>query len=574
MMQEHKPVPITQYFIRNLNSYPQSAQEYPRQEFIRVRFLSAYASLDRLEGGCRLLILWRKRAFRHKLEVHHYLLSFGCEGIKEFRTMDISNMGTWGFKKTLNSNYVELNLEEAALLIQDSYAQNSRFQSQPPRGWDVDNPLLQVDTAKIDGTQLLSKLFPGNLNPRMLINVYLDALRRSDRALQYDLRDQSGKAVLGPRDEFINSNPGEMEECVFLRSGIKSMEEKGRSEVQVCAFVIVSTPEEEIIKHTFNLILSCQMGQYYLNQCHPLGKQVLSGQDPENPLDYPVCCSLYGVSDEVRVRTWLEQQPDLILAGEWENGVYFKKIENKKKPCSEFNFSAAVMCEYILTDRELLVYSNQSLNLIALSCFLQEELKGLLKPKDKYYLTVRQLQGAVLNRGKAETLGLSPVAGGTGSIQDVLKQHAGRSAFCKITNSDRKTFIHFMRTEARHNLKLGPQSWYFLLEGRARRPKERGFPLTECYLAANWLSINTFGGDLEEELAAVRSLVPIRTVIYADELKYGSYLSKPQLSAQRIWEIYRGIRNIIKEAEIFRKLGLIPELKELARGMGTLKIGL
>lgn len=572
-MQERKPVPISQYFPPALNYYTDTAGKIILKEFTKTRFVDAYASMERLEGRCRLLILWRKKYIRSKLEVHSYLLYFNYEGIKEFRTIDASHLGIWGFKKTLNNNFIQLNLEEAAFLVQDAYAQNWRFQTRIPQGQGMGNPLLTLDTSCVDSSQLLYKLFSGNLYPRMLVNVYLDAMRRADRAMQYDLSDESRKTCLGQRDDFILYGAGAMEQNTILQSGIINIKEKD-SEVNASAFIIVSTPREEVIKYTYKFILSLNQGKYFISQCREIGQHILSGNDPENPLNYNVFCSSFEVMDTARIRAWLEEQPDLLLAGEWEHGLCYKKIADNKKPWIGYDFSTTVICEFSITDRDFLVYSCQPLNQILMKSFLQQELKGVLKPKKKYHLPVEKLYGAILSREKWEPLSLAADEGsGDSCCQGLLEQYKGHWAFINLSEHDRKKIIDFLRCKARNKFKLAPQAWYFLLENRANQENNCSIPVTEYYLAAkNWLIINTFGGNLEEELADICANFPVQTIIYAEELEWGHSPHSQSFSEQRIWEIYKEIRNIYQEAGIFRKLGFIPELKDLARGRGTLKL--
>lgn len=517
-------------------------------------FYQAFASSSREEGFCRLSLIWQSRAGQKCLQAHHYLLYFNHLGIKEYSTEDITSLGVKGWRKGLGYKTVSLGLSEASSLIQDAFAQNRRFNTRMAPPVADSHILLAYDTEGIERFRLCCRLFSIQPDLGMFVNIYLAALRRLDLSLLYDLSGRERKSSLGRRDEYLTGIEDEfLSRCTFLRSGITSVKTQGRVS-QVQAFVVLSTPEEETVRINYEFQIIEERGLYYVEALQETSRQHLPAAHPENPQNYKVFAVLYRHKGRRALKHWLESQKGVFLGGELPWGEVYKWLNVGTKSWEEFIFTQAISAEFYLTDQELLVFSDKPEGLAGIIRLLAEDCRGLLVIRDQYFLEVDRLIRLLADEGEKGTdCGLSLC----------LKSKRAQALLFRIDPADHPRFLSAVGEVAGKTVNMGSGSRYYYICSEKL--------LAELYKVGPWAKLIVYRGYDEESLDFLKSYLDVQSVIMDHELENHFNLFTPVITEQRKWEIFRQVRNLGKEAALFRDMGLVPSLKEVALRLGILR---
>jgi hypothetical protein len=506
----------------------------------------AYVSSERVSGQCALVLCRENDSLRKEYEIHNFILSFNHEGIKEYHPQKVNRIGMCDGRKEL-PGYVRLDFSEAMALLQDAYMQNCRFGTKPAGDLASYQCFLQYDTASVDRGPLVRSLLGQQLTPAEFTHVLLDALRRLDIALLYDLSGARCRKALGERGDFIASFGERMSLYTFLKSRLNGTA-KADGRIITTAEVMVCTPEEEVMKIAYRFVLREERDGLVVDEFAELQREILSTEHPENPLNYYVYCSAYTISGAALLRSWLANLPEVFLTGEFEIGECYKLL--KADDCSQqgFDVTDGIICEFILTEQELLIYASKAVNLARMERFLADELRQKAVFTQKYYLPVRELYKTVITGDSLQKIFKVHTERNTVGEQD--DKFSMSSAFSCLKN--KRDVLNLLREEATGRVKLDTDMWYFIKEKRDEKTKQvRSF--IEYYLEGNWLRINACGAALEEEL---KRLAGGDEFILDKELKIYYETFSRQVSPERKWQIYKRLQVMGKEA---------PVLKEMAR---------
>jgi hypothetical protein len=522
------------------------------------RCVAAYTTLDRNCGKCGLIILWEKRLPKKELELHTFLLSFNSEGIKRYKMKKLLTLQSQNWEDNL-VGYVRIDFFEAVSLLQDAYKQNIKFGTRPADGWEKYSYFLDYEVPDIDRKRLLEKLAFNNLNPIEFTNIYLAALKRLDNAVLYDLSSPERQKRLGRREDFLLYNGEDLAEYTFLKSKVISSEKQGKKRL-ISVFIIVSTPQDEIMKIDYQLVLIRSGKTLYLDSFEEIKRTILSADDPENPMNYRVFCSIYHLSSyaHVLVRSWLESNEEIFLTGEFAGGSCYKLLKQEEVASKSFDAISGIICEFMLTDHELFIYAQKPFHLAKMERSLPLALKDKVIFKQKYYLPIRKLY-------KAAIMGLS--------LEEILKKSA------QETNSNvflaYSAFLYWkgygqifdkLKNDARHILQLDREAWYFFIERKSCGAEEMPIYL-EYYISGNWLRLNVFNGNITEEL---NILGPYVDVVKEYEFQRQYDIFNGPLGRERQWKMFKMLNLMGREAPSLKAMGLIPSVKGMARRSGTL----
>jgi hypothetical protein len=520
---------------------------------------SAYVSSGRESVQCALVFRREKNSLRKEYEMHNFILAFNHEGLKQYHAQNVNCIGMCDGREEL-PGYVRLEFLEAVALLQDAYKQNCRFGTKPAGDLASYQFLLNHDTASVDRGLLLRKLFVQQLTPAEFTHVLLHALRRLDIALLYDLSSARGREALGERDDFIATFGERMSLYTFLKTRFRGAE-KADGRMITTAEVMVCTPEEEVIKIVYRFVLREEPNGLVVDEFVELQRETLSTEHPENPLNYFVFCSAYTIPAAVWLRDWLVNLPEVFLTGEFEIGECYKLLKTDDSPLQGFDVTDGIICEFILTEQELLIYASKAVNLARMERLLADELRQKAVFTQKYYLPVRELYKTVITGD---------------SLQKIFRVHAERntvgeqddkfsmsSAFSCLKN--KRDVLNLLREEATERVKLDTDMWYFIKEKRDKKTKQVcGF--IEYYLNGNWLRINACGYALEEEL---KRFAEKAEFILDKELKIYYETFSTQISSERKWQIYKMLQAMAKEAPALKEMGKIPSVKAAALELGS-----
>lgn len=521
-----------------------------------LRCIAAYVTLDRFSGKCGLLFLWEKGLFNKELEVHNFLLSFNHEGIKKYTVKKLTLAHGKYWEEDL-AGYVRIDFLEAVSLLQDAYQQNVRFGTVPALDWiKYDEFFLKNKLLDIDRVQLLQKFSFSNITPVEFTNIYLSALKRMDNAILYDLSSPERQKRLGPRDDFLLFSNQSLSAYSILKSQVVITKKYGKRRM-ASAFIIVSTPEDEIMKIEYNLVLlRCGRG-WYLDGLQELSRCVLTADHPENPMNYRVFCSIYHFSQPHLIKNWLEGSPDIFLTGEFEGGICYKLLKTEEVPGKSIDVLSGIISEFMITEKELFIYAQKPSHLAKMERLLIQTFKDKVNFKQKYNLPVRKLYQAALQGSSLEDL-LS---------KDSVKQ--GATNFPALS-----AFLHWqgygqvcdkLKRNALYKLQLDKETLYCFIE--RKKPDLEQPVFIEYYISGNWLRLNVYNGSIGEEISKLGARVEV-----IKEHEFGrqdNRITIPHCKKQQ-WEMYKMLILMGREAPSLKAMGLVPSVSGLARRLGTL----
>lgn len=536
--------------------------------FAERRFLTAFASRDRFAGKCTLTVLWTSGETKPVMEAQHFLLCFNHSGIKEYYYKKYPGYWCYGGDIRLSKfmaeggssyDFQELTLLEAAALLQDAYGQNIRFNSQPAAGINDYGQLLQFETEDLVRQDLLHKFYSPHLSARMVGNIYLRALKNMDAALLYDFSSKERQASLGERSQFILNYGEEFKNHTFLRTQVAGLE-KEQGKVLLSAFVIVNTPQDEIIKISYELTLVKEKGYYCVAEFRETGRKELAYSDPENPLNYHVFCSAYRISSAKKIRDWLESEKEVLLTGEFERGCCYKWLTGEQSSGGSYDITDGIAVEFILRDRELLIYAKNPVKLAQMEKRIKTDLNLQLALSDKYYLPVQDVYRTVVYNTCLNQVLLENYCDGS------LRRMRGSWAVFYV--EDYSKCLRLLQQRTINRLQLDNSTWYFWIKDKISSSTLMAKQV-EYYLDGCWVKVNVFNGTVEEELRELD--VPVTKVIFGSELENYYDLFTPPVSEERKWEIYKELHRMQKES-IIGRMGFLPRLGEIAEKLGSVII--
>lgn len=524
-------------------------------------FHKAYVSMSRLEGKCNLTVILKGRGGKKELEVHTFLLFFNHTGIKEYKQKKVRCPGGSepSYLHVQGREYIELTLQEAVSLLQDSYRQNIRFGTRPAPGYANYSFMLEYDTSSLDRGRLLARLSLQYLAPRMVANVYLTALRKMDNGLLYDLSGSHRRALLGDRTEFLEQFGEEYRELSFIKTGI--VESSIENDVYTYkAYAIVGTPREELIRLKFSLNVRKAGDGYYVDKFTLTNREAINGEHPDNPLNYEVFCTVYRLNDRGEaISRWLEKDPEIFLIGEVNDQQCYKWIENRDVAWLEYDITDRLMAEFIVNEQELFIYTKKPHQLVRVERITSQNAAGSITGYKRLYLPVRKLYEHLFTGEQGKPI----------SMRKAMQRYGAESALVYL-GQDKVTFDSLQKS-IEFKVMLGPKCWYLFCRNETGKMNEPS--LTEYYIAGKWLLVNVIKGDPEEQLSVFRKISGT-AVIHISESDNNGYslsgLSGPSVSEQQKWQIYGLLNQFRKEGGLLREMGLAPSLREVVGSMGSL----
>lgn len=511
-------------------------------------FYKAFASLDRAEGVCRLICIWRENGRRSML-AHRYTLLFNAGGIKEYQIEDIPGFCLSSWLNEMDYEMVEIELSEAADLILDAYMQNKKFKTQPALGIDDDYFMFQYAGDRTEAVN--QRLLPDCQNINMFINIYLSAFIRLDYGLLYDLSSSDRQRQLGDRHDYLQEINPELSQCTFLSTQIVSVQKsKPLSEAEVS--VTILTPQEEIWKLSYKLKILYTANNYSLLDFQEISREQLDLCHPQNPLNYKVYTTLFKHNAQEQVRGWLNEQANVFLTGETGDMEQYKWLVEGSAPWEEYCFSKAISAEFFLTDKELLIYCQKPENLASINWILAEDLPERLSIQDQYYLDNKELLYRVCNLQGETKFSLSQVLEGKRAVSHLLVLHG----------KELSRFMGHVISAAEKMITLGNKFHYYFI-------RQKDDTIFEIYSYRNYQWVTVYSDPREGLLGWIKENFILDNLIPDYELEDYYDLFTPPLTEQRKWEIFQQLMQLDKEASCMRKMGLVPSVKEAATQYGV-----
>lgn len=519
-----------------------------------LQFYKAFASLDRAEGLCRLSCIWKTGDKKKNIQAHNYLLHFNHLGIRDYWVEDITRYGVIGWMNRINYEIIPISLLEAASLIQDAYTQNKLYHTKAADGI-ADNHFMfnyGPTEAELMGSQINIHLLPNNLDLKMFINIYLSALRRSDKSLLYDLSAPVRQKQLGDRLCYLQENHTELDYCTFICSKIINTYCEG-SVGQAEVSIIVGTPQDNIERIFYQLSILKEENHYYLLDIRELKRENIHLLHPDNPLKYNVCAMLYNHDAQEEIQRWLNQQASIFLAGEISCGEQYKWLAGGSAPWEEYNFAHAISAEFFLSDNEFLVYCQRPERTAGINRILTEDLPGCLELKGQYYLDNKELLQRLCSVDEQE---------GKSNLTKLLSNKKVSSYLVILQVEEIDQFTAWINQVADKSVKLANRLYYYLFN--------KNDTFFEVYSAGNYNWLIIYRDPKGDLLQSLKSSYKCQDIIQDHEFEDYFDLFTPPLTEKRKWAIFQQLLRLDKEAGYMQKMGLIPSVKEVATQYGVI----
>lgn len=507
-----------------------------------MKFVKAYATLDRLEGKSHLAIVWQKSKTKKLYEVQEYVLCFKRWGIKDYKVRKIFGLGKHVLHDSGIKEYTELSLLEAAMLIQDAYQQNIINYTKPAANFLANHFILQYDTEAVEKSELLDKLTPRRLSAMMCANVYIAALKRMDRGLLYDMSTLKRQRTLGEREIYMHQEKREFLNYTFLRSRVEDVSRINNGYLMYTS-VVLCTQTEEVIKKYYNIAVTTNNNNYLIDDFYEVESTIIPKDDLKNPLNYQVFCTAYYIKDIYKVMNWLDSKKEVFLAGDFNGGTSFKWLQDYDKPWQEFCFTNKIFCEFILTENTFLVFTPKALNLVKIMETVTRELKDAIVMVKKHYLSIRQLYALVFNEAR---------------LCDSLEKFRAQTAV--VFTSQMPELIEYLCCNAGVICKMNEGVTYYLITKKEDAQIKK---VVEYYVGKNKVVVNTFLGDIEKETHRLSRDVEKDLIIYENEWENRNTLFRAAVKDEKKWLIYKTIAKLNHEMPLLGMIGVIPSLKEV-----------
>lgn len=519
-----------------------------KENLFQLQFYKAFASLERLEGRCSLLILWRNAKQKKSLEAHYYKLYFTHEGIKEVRFADISHSSWKNWLESVNFEYVELQLEQALSLIQDAYRQNIYFHTKVPAGFSESLFKGRLSSEMVNTRFLTEKLFKRKLTLPMFVNIYLAALRRVDKALLYDLSTSERQKVLGFREEYLLYGQETYENCTFLKSGIQHIQHICPGEFRAKTFAIISTADEQVQKIHYEIQILKEKNQYFVHNLTETKCELLANEHPEHPLSYPVFCSAYKIRNNEKILKWFCDKGDVFLAGELGGNIFYKWLDGTKGSWVAFDVNDRIICEVLISDNCCLIFAHKPENLVQVESKMADLFTKEITFLHRSYLHLDKLYQIILTYQDTKNYNC---------ILEALKSYRLRSVLISIKDSSR--FWQHLLEKGGNRIQLSSDTWYYYLNN-AKAEKRM-----EVYLTGSWARLSFFHENIEQEIANLSHLFAINKFLYDYELENNPNV---QVSKERSWQIFACLNQLYKEGLFFVDMGLVPKKQAVISKLG------
>lgn len=356
-------------------------------------FYKAFVSGDRLQGKCSLSVVWRLGKEK-KYQVQRYDLAFGQVGITDYLEAEIPCLPGKRLKNCIFPHSVEVSLLEAAALLQDAYETSMLSKCPLPAELNISDSLFAYNTADLDRALLLSKISAGPMDEEGFVNVYAAAMRREDSFLMYDLSSPERQQILGVRNRSLFNNIGISGASLVLKSQVRCADEKLRDIFTLEAYL--STRDDQIQRVLYLIKITISKGEFLIDSVKEIERCPVDKNDPRNPLDYHISCSLYRLRENKGLENWLQSHPDLFLSGEFAYGASYKWIIDGDNTYTDFNITNSILGEVILTNNQVLIFSQRSENLLKLEKEILPVVKKQITGMRKFQLSIAELYRAML----------------------------------------------------------------------------------------------------------------------------------------------------------------------------------
>lgn len=336
---------------------------------IKPQNVQAFVSLTRLTGVCILVFIMGLG--NSEYQAHYFSLYFNHLGIKEYFQYCSTNRKEL-FSVIDRQDLVEIDFFTAQRLLLDAYQQNLRYGTKPASGLSQYNSFLINQQVSVENTKLNPIILDKKeMNPERIVNAYFFALKNMDAPLVYDLAAPSLQEKFGDRDDFIANWLHPLEKYVFIKSvslGWENSDQQARGKYQL----IAGNENDELQKIDFDFDLKKVGNKWYIKKVIIECLRPVGNDDPLNPLNYQVYVAVYKINDYLQVKNIFDNWEKVHLTGEFKEGFCYKWFKAVDILDTGIDVSRDVYGEFILTKKELIIFSSHLKNTTEIGYYFQE----------------------------------------------------------------------------------------------------------------------------------------------------------------------------------------------------------
>ncbi len=448
-------------------------------------FYKAYASCSRHSGRITLDIAWITEA--QGLHVECFYLTYNPDGIHSFFLLEDMAVDRYEQDREYLSDMVEINFAETCFLIAQAYANNIRYMSRPALGKFLYQKYLDYNIlpGSLDEAGLIRRI-SARFNPRQLVNSFFHGLKQQDFAYLEALTaysDTEGEGLLKQLDSFLC--PG----THLLEAHAQEVNSAGKT-ASVSAYAITARDKEVYSNQlSFNLTKDKQK-VWYITDLKMLGQDSLNNEAADNPFAVQVMCRVYYIVDIDELFDILEKVDNMHSIDELPYGVHMRITESEDDYNQGVSFLNGVIADIVINNGEELVVISKQADII----------------KDLHHVLSAEYQSPVISIGSYEVDMLTAykyIGGQYINFEDILSDEDSdtfiddgmRFLSARYIVKDRVKVAECLNNLKDMAIEVSPDyQMYYQFNNKCSSP---GF-FAEYLLAANWLSISTFGeNDLQ-----------------------------------------------------------------------------
>jgi hypothetical protein len=487
--------------------------------------IGVYVSEERLRGKCRLRIVSRAEAGGKETCVYQLILMFNHEGIKECACERFSAEETQRVLEEL-AGQKRISLEEGAALIQDAHRMNCLFKTRPAAGFEPLKELLDLDTRDLDRWDIFQKICDFPIAGEAAVSVLLRSVANMDLFLAKCFCSEDLKKEKAPwlwKEQIVH----------WQISPMKAAAEAWQGDGWVCRVSVFSkNARDQMVQRVYDTEW-VQKERFYLQAYTLAAAAVLRADDPRNPENGRVFCSMYEFAPARagQIKNILDYLPEVFINGEMEQGYLYKWLGDETEDDTP---RCRVFCEILLLDQKLWIYSVHPGHLAK----AEQWIGGHMSKRIRFAGKCRIYERTLLNIAVAgDTEGIKPVQGVLARLDDMC------------------LFLEEMESQKALSLSMGKDGFYWFCSGDAG--------VSEYYICGNWVRIHMYQGDLPAQLRRLDG--SLGCVLYDSDIR--KYRERAQQNSQGYWNWYKALRQAQSEANGFRLRGFIPDLRDLGSGL-------
>jgi hypothetical protein len=283
-------------------------------------FFQAFTTRTRQTGRISLHVAWKTN--NSSLRVESFGLSFGQEGIYNFLVAENFSFSQFKKEYQIPDNLVQVSMAEACYLITQAYQCNVCHMSRPAPGKFLYNKYF-ISGSGLTRTQQRSliKMLTPKLNPRRLVNTFLQRLKKKDFSFIFSLLPDYVSSYNLVAEVFSDIIGG----ATLLEGQVREVSES-RNGIRVSAYSITVNNHDAFLNEYSFFLMKDLSGERVIKHIQKDKCEVINESSSLNPFNCLVYCHLYEILDLDQLFQFLNQVDNLQQVEEMAYGIHLRIV--------------------------------------------------------------------------------------------------------------------------------------------------------------------------------------------------------------------------------------------------------